>query len=177
MQMEGNTTIDEKPATLYLHTVRPSSQASTPRPPDQMGFPGPYTMAPPGIYGYPQGPVDEPSSPLALYLRFSADFESRVTPPVTVTSSRRPYHSAEVISWHSACSFSHFTCHFTFSLILLFVTHFSGVTYGVTLRAVGLADARWPRRASAALSDFISYFCFLALLTFLDFIVFLLRRC
>lgn len=60
MQMEGNTTIDEKPATLYLHTVRPSSRASTPRPPDQMGFPGPYTMAPPGIYGYPQGPVAMP---------------------------------------------------------------------------------------------------------------------
>jgi hypothetical protein len=57
--MEGNTTIEEKPATLYLHTVRPSSRASTPRPPDQMGFPGPYTMAP-GMYGYPQGPVAMP---------------------------------------------------------------------------------------------------------------------
>jgi hypothetical protein len=60
IQIEGNTTIEEKPATLYLHTVRPSSRASTPRPPDQMGFPGPYTMAPPGIYGYPQGPVTMP---------------------------------------------------------------------------------------------------------------------
>lgn len=59
MQMEGNTTIEEKPATLYLHTVRPSSRASTPRPPDQMGFPGPYTMAP-GMYGYPQGPISMP---------------------------------------------------------------------------------------------------------------------
>ena len=108
-------------------------------------------------------PVDEPSSPLALYLRFSADFESRVTPTVTVTSSQRLYHSAEVISWHSACSVSYFTCHFTFLLILLFITHFSGVTCGVTLRAVGLADARWPRRALAALRDFISYFWFLAL--------------
>jgi hypothetical protein len=57
--MEGNTTIEEKPATLYLHTARPSSRASTPRPPDQMGFPGPYTMAP-GMYGYPQGPVAMP---------------------------------------------------------------------------------------------------------------------
>ena len=85
---------------------------------------------------------DEPSSPLALYLRFSAGFKSRVTPPVTVTSCRRPYHSAEAILWHSACSVSYFTCHFTFLLISLFVTHFSGVTYGVTLRAVGLAEAR-----------------------------------
>ena len=123
------------------------------------------------------GGVDEPSSPLALYLRFSADFESRVTPPVTVTSSRRPYHSAKVISWHSACSFSYFTGHFAFLLILLFVTHLSGVTCGVTLRAVGLADARWPRRASAALSDFISYFWFLALFDIFGLYSFLLRRC
>lgn len=57
--MEGNSTIEEKPATLSLHTVRPSSRASTPRPPDQMGFPGPYTMAP-GMYGYPQGPIPMP---------------------------------------------------------------------------------------------------------------------
>jgi hypothetical protein len=57
--MEGNTTIEEKPATLSLHTARPSSRASTPRPPDQMGFPGPYTMAP-GMYGYPQGPIPMP---------------------------------------------------------------------------------------------------------------------
>lgn len=58
MQMEGNTTIEEleKPATLGLHTVRPSSRASTPWPPDQMGFPGPYTMAP-SMYGYPHNPV------------------------------------------------------------------------------------------------------------------------
>lgn len=59
MQMEGNTTIEEKPATLYLHTARPPSRASTPHPPDQIGFPGPYTMAP-GMYGYPQGPVTMP---------------------------------------------------------------------------------------------------------------------
>jgi hypothetical protein len=59
--MEGNSTIEEKPATLYLHTVRPSSRASTPRPPDQMGFPGPYTLAPGmQMYGYPQGPVAMP---------------------------------------------------------------------------------------------------------------------
>ena len=59
--MEGNTTIEEKLATLYLHTVRPSSRASTPRLPDQMGFPGPYTMAPPGMYGYPHaGPMSMP---------------------------------------------------------------------------------------------------------------------
>jgi uncharacterized membrane protein YfcA len=57
MQIEGNATIDEKPVTLYLHTVRPSSRASTSRPPDQMGFP--YTMAP-GMFGYPQGPVAMP---------------------------------------------------------------------------------------------------------------------
>ena len=51
--------IEEKPATLYLHTARPPSRASTPHPPDQIGFPGPYTMAP-GMYGYPQGPVTMP---------------------------------------------------------------------------------------------------------------------
>ena len=59
--MEGNTTIEEKPATLYLHTIQPSSQASTPHLPDQMGFPGLYTMAPPGMYGYPHtGPMSMP---------------------------------------------------------------------------------------------------------------------
>ena len=60
--MEGNTTIEEKPATLYLHTVRPSSRATMPRPPEQMGFPGPYTMAAGmyGQYGYPQGPIPMP---------------------------------------------------------------------------------------------------------------------
>ena len=48
--------IEEKPATLSLHTVRPSSQASMPRLPDQMGFPGLYPIAQ-GMYGYPQAPV------------------------------------------------------------------------------------------------------------------------
>ena len=54
MQLEGNTTIEEKPATLYLHTARPLSRASMQHPPDQIGYPGPYTMAPlAGMYGYP----------------------------------------------------------------------------------------------------------------------------
>ena len=65
MQLEGNSTIEEKPATLGLHAVRPSSRASTPRPPDQMGFPGPYTMAQ-GMYGYPQGPTGIPM-PMWVY--------------------------------------------------------------------------------------------------------------
>ena len=62
MQLEGNSSIEEKPATLSLHNVRPSSRASTPRPPDPMAFPGPYTMAPGmyGQYGYPQGSVPMP---------------------------------------------------------------------------------------------------------------------
>ena len=53
-QLEGNTTIEEKPATLSLHNARLSSRASTPHPPDQMGFP--YTMAP--MYSYP--PISMP---------------------------------------------------------------------------------------------------------------------
>jgi hypothetical protein len=46
--MEGKSTIDEKPAMLYLHNARPPSRLSTPQPPDQMGFP---SFVHPGMYG------------------------------------------------------------------------------------------------------------------------------
>ena len=120
---------------------------------------------------------DEPSSPLALYLRFSADFESRVTPPVTVTSSRRPYHSAEVISWHSACSFSYLSCYLRFLLICAFRHTFSGVTCDVTVRAICLADARRSRQASAALGNSVGYFCFPSLFDIFIFYSFSLQHC
>ncbi len=60
--MEGKgATIEEKPVTLYLHSARSSSRATTPRPPgppDQLGYMGP--VMPPGMYGYPQGPFPMP---------------------------------------------------------------------------------------------------------------------
>ena len=53
--MEGNgATIEEKPATLHLQSIRSSSRATMPRPSDpthQTGFMGP--VMPPGMYGYP----------------------------------------------------------------------------------------------------------------------------
>ena len=57
--MEDNgATIEENLATLHLHNVRSSSCAITPRPSDQTGFMG--LIMPPGMYGYPQGPVAMP---------------------------------------------------------------------------------------------------------------------
>jgi hypothetical protein len=57
--MEGKgVTIEEKPATLYLHSTRPSSRATTQHPPDQFGFMG--SIMPPGMYGYPQDPIAMP---------------------------------------------------------------------------------------------------------------------
>jgi hypothetical protein len=60
IQIKDNMTIEGKPVTLYLHMVRPLSQASAPHFPDQIKFSGPYMMAPPGIYSYPQSPVTMP---------------------------------------------------------------------------------------------------------------------
>jgi hypothetical protein len=87
IQIEGNMTIEAKPATLYLHMVRPSSQVSTPHSPDQMGFQGPYMMALPGIYGYLQGsvtmimwgyPGSMPSGPPGQYFGIQPNDELQV---------------------------------------------------------------------------------------------------
>ena len=60
--MEGRATIDEKPATLYLQSAKPPSRSSTPHPPDQTQFPGPFMQ-----YGYPPAPIAIPQVAMPMW--------------------------------------------------------------------------------------------------------------